>query len=198
MHYFYCSCISKYIQLIWKSWSKAPQVRADLRQYLLRSLLVIAAKKQGGPGERFKSSRAFLQDILEGMSKEDSYRIPVIGEAATMLRSGYPHEQLFPAFYASLILVDLADQVLKSSRILTAIRAGDRHFSAAHDDSINEEWLHYDMPEGFVDEEVTSPTAYIAHRLTNQMNDESERDIEAETAAMFLACSSRQVGGEIS
>ena len=198
MHYFYCSCLSKYIRLIWISWSKAPQVRADLRQYLLRSLLVIAAKKQGGPGERFSSCRAFLQNILDGLSKEDANRIPVIGEAATMLRSGYPHEQLFPAFYASLILVDLADQVLKSSRILAAINAGDSHFSAAHDESINEEWLRYDMPEGFIDEEVMSPTAYIAHRLTNQTSDESERDIEAETAAMFLACSSRRVGGGIS
>jgi len=78
MHYFYCSCLSKYIRLIWKSWSKAPQVRADLRQYLLRSLLVIAAKKQGGPGERFSSCRAFLQDILDGLSKElDSAKFSV-------------------------------------------------------------------------------------------------------------------------
>jgi hypothetical protein len=195
MHYFYYSCLAHYVNLIWKSWSKAPQVRADLRQYLLRSLLVISAKKQGDSRERFRSSRASLEEVLERVIKEDGEKMPVIAEALRTLREG---QDMFPAFFASLILVDLTDQVLTSSRIRGAINAGDRHFSAAHDESINEEWLSYDMEEGFVDEEVNSPTAYIAHLLTNYDNDESERDIEAETAAMFLACSSRQVGGGIS
>jgi hypothetical protein len=198
MHYFYVSCLQHYIPLIWKSWSKAPQVRADLRQYLLRSLLVIAARKQGGPDERFRSSRALLEELLGRVDEENGKKMPVIAEAIRMLRGGLPEDRLFPAFYASLIIVDLATHVFTSSKVLRAIRAADPHFRAAHDDTINEEWLQYDMPEGFVDEEVMSPTAYIAHRLTNQIDDESERDIEAETAAMFLACSSRQVGGGIS
>jgi hypothetical protein len=194
MHYFYYSCLPHYVELIWKSWSKAPQVRADIRQYLLRSLLVIAAKKRGDSRERFRSSRASLEEILERVVKENGKRMPVIGEALRMLRGGYPEKHIFPAFFASLILVDLADQVLTSSKIRGEINAGDPHFSPAHDESVNEEWLTYDMEEGFVDEEVTSPTAYIAHRLTNQIIDERDRDIEAETAAMFLACSSRQIG----
>jgi hypothetical protein len=198
MHYFYVSCLSHYIPLIWKSWSKAPQVRADLRQYLLRSLLVIAARKQGGPNERFRSSLAFLEELLVRVDEKNGKSMPVIAEAVRMLRGGCPKDQLFPAFYASLILVDLASQVFTSSKVLKAINAADGHFRAAHDETINEEWLQYDMLDGFVDEEVMSPTAYIAHRLTNQIDDESERDIEAETAAMFLACSSRQVGGGIS
>lgn len=197
MHYFYVSCLSHYITLIWKSWSKAPQVRADLRQYLLRSLLVIAARKQGGPDERFRSSRALLDELLVRVDEKNNKSMPVIGEAIRMLRGGLPEDRLFPAFYASLILVDLAEHVLTSSKVRRTIHAADVHFRAAHDESINEEWLNYDIPEGFVDEEVMSPSAYIAHRLTNQVENENGRDIEAETAAMFLACSSRQVGGEI-
>ena len=132
------------------------------------------------------------------VDEKNGKSMPVIAEAVRMLRGGCPKDQLFPAFYASLILVDLASQVFTSSKVLKAINAADGHFRAAHDETINEEWLQYDMLDGFVDEEVMSPTAYIAHRLTNQIDDESERDIEAETAAMFLACSSRQVGGGIS
>ena len=195
LHYFYRSCLSHYIPLIWKSWSKAPQVRADLRQYLLRSLLVIAARRQGTPTARFKLSRAYLEDLLRKTNRGNGESMPVIEEAVSMLVRDYSNEHLFPAFQASLILADLADHVLMSTKIRGEIHKDDTHFREAHDDATNEEWLYYDMPEGFVDDKVVSPTAFIADRLTNQIDGESERDIEAETAAMFLACSSHQVGG---
>jgi hypothetical protein len=198
MHYFYRSGVSHYITLIWKSWSKAPQVRADLRQYLLRSLLVIASTKPGTEKERFDSSLEHLRELLTRAKGENGARLPVIEEAVDLLRGDYPRTDLFLPFFASLILVDLAHQFLMSSRIRSAIHAADPHLSPAHDFATNEEWLKYEMADGFVDEDVMSPTAYIADRLTNRINEDAERDTEAETVLMFLACSSRQRGGGVS
>lgn len=53
LHYFYFSSVSNYIPLVWRSWSQVPQVWGDLRQYMLRSLLVVASKTDGSPYERF-------------------------------------------------------------------------------------------------------------------------------------------------
>ena len=193
LHYFYSSCISHYIHLIWSSWAKAPQVRADLRQYLLRSLLVIAAKKQGTPYQRFGLASTALAELLEPMRGPAGERIPVIDDAVKLLRN--TQESLFYPFFASLILVDLADHVFTSARIRGAVNAGDPNLSPASVASSNEEWLDYSMPDGFVDDVVKSPTAYIAHRLTQRNSPQGGRDIEAETAALFLACSSHPVDG---
>ena len=196
LHYFYNSSLSNYIPLIWRSWSKAPQVRGDLRQYLLRCLLVIAVKTEGTPHERFHSARSRLLELLQSLQEHDGARIPVIDEAAARLERDYTEKHLFFSFLGSLILVDTAHHVLTSSRIRGAINAGDTHLrpTAA---TTNEEWLEYDMPDGFVDDVVMSPTAYIAHRLTQPISDGKGRDIEAETAALFLACSSHEVEGVI-
>jgi hypothetical protein len=196
LHYFYRSCISHYIHLIWSSWAKAPQVRGDLRQYLLRSLLVVSAKKQGTPYERFRLARAELAELLEAMRGPEGTRIPVIEEAVNLLKDNkYTEKSLFFPFYASLILVDLADHVFTSAKIRGAVNAGDPHLRPAIVASSSEEWLDYDMPDGFVDDVVKSPTAYIAHRLTHPTSLQDGRDTEAETAALFLACSSYRVDG---
>jgi hypothetical protein len=123
-------------------------------------------------------------------------RIPVIDGAANLLRDNkYIEKSLFFPFYASLILVELVYRVFTSSRIRGAVNAGDDHLQPAIVAGSNEEWLDYDMPDGFVDDVVKSPTAYIAHRLTQSNSLQSGRDIEAETAALFLACSSHPIDG---
>jgi hypothetical protein len=135
-------------------------------------------------------------ELLQSLQEHDGARIPVIDEAAARLERDYTEKHLFFSFLGSLILVDTAHHVLTSSRIRGAINAGDTHLrpTAA---TTNEEWLEYDMPDGFVDDVVMSPTAYIAHRLTQPISDGKGRDIEAETAALFLACSSHEVEGVI-
>ncbi len=194
LHYFYRSCLLHYIPLIWRSWSKAPQVPGDLRQYLLRSMLVVAAKGEGTAYERFRSARFRLLELLNSMRGPEGTRIAVIEEAARRLEPEYTESTLFFPFSASLILVDLAHHVLTSSTIRGAIHAGDLHFRAVHA-ATGEEWLEYDMPDGFIEDVVKSPTAYIAHRLTRSSHDHGDRDIEAETAALFLACCSHKVDG---
>ena len=195
LHYFYCSSHSNYIPLIWRSWANVPQVSGDLRQYLLRSLLVLATKTDGSPYERFEAARARLVELLSSLQTNQSSRSPVIDEALKKLRSeSYTEEHLYYSFDASLILVDLVQNVLTSSRIRGALNA-DPHLSVAKTTSF-EEWLVYDMPNEFVDDCVVSPTAFLADRLSQEGEELDETALEARTSAVFLACASHVKGGQ--
>ena len=193
LHYFYSSCLTHYVPLIWRSWASVPQVWADLRQYLLRTLLVIATKTDGTVYERFRSSLARFIELLEPIEKEHGDRAPAIGEALKRLkRPEFAEKHLFFPFSASLILVDVVDRVLTSSEIRGALNA-DRHLTVAKPTTF-EEWLAYDMPDGFIDDVVVSPTAYLADRLARQIHEiDEEHGLESKTAALFLACASHIV-----
>jgi hypothetical protein len=194
LHYFYCSSLSHYVRLIWRSWSTVPQVWADLRQYILRSLLVVATKTEGTAYERFGSARLRLVEILEGLQSDSTLPAPVINEALKRLKREYAEKHLFYPFAASMILVDVVHQVLTSSAIRGSLNAGDPHFSLAPTTTF-EEWLLYDMPDKFVDDVVISPTAYLADRLSREVQQPEGQALEAKTAAMFLACASHVVRG---
>ncbi len=190
LHYFYFSSVSNYIPLVWRSWSHVPQVWGDLRQYMLRSLLVVASKTDGTPYERFGRARARLVELLGPLENTETSRRPVVGEAVRKLRrDDYVEKHLFYAFAGSLILVDLVHNVLTSSRIRGAINARDSHLSTAATTTF-EEWLTYDMPDEFVDDHVVSPTAFLADRLSRVEYEAEDFTLEARSAAMFLACAS--------
>jgi hypothetical protein len=194
LHYFYCSCLSHYVQLIWRSWSTVPQVWADLRQYILRSLLVVATKTEGTVYERFASARSRLTDLLENLQNDKTAHAPVINEALKRLKREYAEKHLFFPFAASMILVDVVHHVLTSSTIRGSLNGGDPHFRPAQTTTF-EEWLLYDMPDEFVDDVVISPTAYLADRLSRQTLEPQGPALEARTAALFLACASHVVKG---
>jgi hypothetical protein len=187
LHYFYCSSVSHYIPLIWRSWSRLPQVRADIRQYLLRTLLVMAATLDGDEYDRFTVARARCAELIDSIKQEQGVDATVINDAANKLRGDYAEKNLFFPFAGSLILVDVVDRVLTDSGIRGALNAGDKHFSLKKAEL--EEWLAYDMPDIFVDDVIVSPTAYLADRLS-RISGSHEDTLEAKTAAIFLACAS--------
>jgi hypothetical protein len=144
--------------------------------------------------ERFHAARSKLVELLESIREDGEMRLPVIKVAIKRLkRTAYSEKKLFYPFSASLILVDLVHNVLTSTAIRGAINGGDHHFRTVS--TLSEDWLDYDMENGFVDDVVISSTAYMAHKLTHTAGKESVQDLEAETAALFLACSSRLIEG---
>jgi hypothetical protein len=196
LHYFYCSNVRHYIPLIWRSWCHAPQVLGDLRQYVLRSLLVIAAQMGGTRFDRFRSALAQLEALLLSLVSTDGACPQAVGEAIEMLRSKPAQKELFFPFSASLILVDLVQRVLTSSAVRGEIHGGDDHLRREQT-AQQEEWLTYDMADGFVDERVISQTAYLLHRLTRPGNQPSDQALEAETTSLFLACCSNPIRGAL-
>jgi hypothetical protein len=196
LHYFYRSSLTVYLPLIWRSWSPLPQVKGDLRQYLLRSLLVAASKAKGTAYERFRASRLRLIELLDPLSTGGSPGTTTVKAAVALLSSDEEAEKMFYPFQASLILVDVADKVLTSKVIRGSLNSGDTHVSFTPEPASFEEWFEYDFPEGFVDDRVVAPTAYLADRLARRSRQSESTLLEHDTVTLFLACCSHvDMGG---
>jgi hypothetical protein len=190
LHYFYRSSLSAYLPLIWRSWATLPQVRGDLRQYLLRSMLAAASKTTGTPYERFRASRLRVRDLIEPLARGDWGGKTTIQRAVQLLNSEPEVEKLFYPFNASLILVDLTHHILTSTTIRGALHSGDSHLQNLQDDAAFEDWFEYVFPDGFVDDVVIAPTAFLADRLSKRLNIAEDTGLERDTVVLFLACCS--------
>ena len=191
LHYFYLSRVKAYLPLIWRSWSTLPQVRGDLRQYLLRSMLVAAAKSTGTPYERFRTARVWVRESLEPIANANLSGTTTIRKVIALLDDNSQVEELFYPFNASLILVDIAHHILTSSAIRGAIYRGDEHLKISPDPESFEDWFEYDLPKGFAEAIVSAPTALLADRLFSRSGTHDSDTLERDTVELLLACSSR-------
>jgi hypothetical protein len=191
LHYFYASRLSAYVPLIWRSWAPIPQVKGDLRQYILRTLLVASSKLDGTPYQRFKKAKGRVAELLTPLSQGNHRGSRTIREALAVVAGDRSQDALFQPFYASLILVDLARHVLTSDAIRGAVNGRDPHITRKSVPTNFEEWLEYDLPEGFVDTEVQAPAVLLADRLLRNSTLGGPTHLEAETVKLFLACASR-------
>ncbi|HEX2827402.1 MAG TPA: hypothetical protein VHP37_13720 [Burkholderiales bacterium] len=194
LHYFYRSSLSAYVPLIWRSWSIMPQVRGDLRQYLLRTLLVAATKISGTPFERFRQSLTRVSELLARIKHAGGSGTSTIDAALEFLSSKEQVDDLFFPFMASLVLVDLTHHVLTSNAIRGSLNGADPHLKIETNHASFEEWFEYAMPDGFVDDEVAAPAAFIADRLSKKLLYGDAGKLEFDTVLMFLACCSQSTG----
>lgn len=184
LHYFYASRISIYIPLIWQSWAAIPHVKGDLRQYILRSLLTISAKIDGKPYSRFKVCVDRLRELLEDID------VPLVRAVIDYLNDEQQTERMFESFTASLILVDLVNKVLVSQEIRGTLLS-DMHVNWVAEEDGFEQKFEYKLPKGFVEEKIEKPAAYLLDRIVRRLREpETKVALEAETAKLFLACSS--------
>lgn len=189
IHYFYGSRLSVYIPLIWRSWAAVPHVRGDLRQYILRSLLTIAVKESGSPYKRFYTCIERLDELLE-KHIGGILDVPLIHEVRGYLGDEESREALLYPFSASLILVDLVDNVFVSQGIRGEL-LGDPLVHWVSEEGSFEEKFEYRLPEGFIEETVKKPTTYLLDRVMRQLQQsELSVNLEAETAKLFLTCCS--------
>ena len=189
LHYFYGSRLSAYIPLIWRSWAAVPHVRGDLRQYILRSLLIISVTASGSPYERFNTCAERLNELLR-KHIEGILDIPLIKELRSYLADTKLREALFYPFSASLILVDTVNNLFVS-RVIRGKLLGDPLVHWVSDEADFEETYEYRLPEGFSEEIVQRPAAYLLDRVLRQLQQsELPGNLEAETAKLILACCS--------
>lgn len=189
LHYFYGSNLSACIPLIWKSWTEVPHVKGDLRHYILRSLLIISTKIDGTDYERFKTCVGRLKELLE-KQLPDTTGGTLFQSVVDYMKDEQQREDLLYPFSASLILVDLVNNVLVSEGIRSTL-LDDLHIHWKSEENAFEEKFEYRLPDGFVEETVEKPAAYLLDRAIRTLREpEKHCEFEAETAKLFLACSS--------
>lgn len=191
LHYFYGGRATKYIPLIWSSWSAVPSVRADIRQYVLRSLLALASKFNVSNVRRFSLAVAEFKSILkeyEGLQE----RIPILHEVTLVLNDPELLDaEYLHAFINSLILVDLAKEIFFSAQVAASLVDDEKISYSQLEDRIETE-MSYDMPLGFFDDKVDCPIPYLFDRMLRVLRGElSQEGDERNLAISLLAMNSR-------
>ncbi|RNC86260.1 MAG: hypothetical protein ED556_08155 [Winogradskyella sp.] len=191
LHYFYGGRTSKYIPLIWCSWSAVPHINADIRQYILRSLLAIASKIDNNPYERWKLAVQKFRDILASNFPDES-KFPIFTKLKEVIQNDEVLKNYyFNAFKNSLIIVDLVMKVFYSSNIRAKL-LDDEHIIFERDETKQEEELVYNIEEGFYDLKIDCPIPFLFYSMTKILKGEYKiNDIERETSLHFLAMNSK-------
>lgn len=193
LHYFYAGRVSIYVPLIWCSWIEIPHINGDLRQYILRTLLSISSKEEGNSIQRFNISITRFIELLDKY-KDSHLSSPIIREIIDILNNRELLEKnYFSAFKISLILVDLAIKIFHSGSIRSNL-FHDPFVKWKKDETDEEgfeEKFEYTLPNGFVDEKIESPIAYLLFRMTEILNSNSSSiELEKETTLLILALNS--------
>lgn len=188
-HYFYGSKLEAFIPLVWHTWSSVPHVRGDLRQYILRSLLTIAVTVDSAPLERFYESLDIFRELLDKYFSGEN-ECPIILDVRRYLRGENILDKLFKPFAASLILVDMVNNIFFCENIRSALM-DDPNILFVPDENAREEKFQYVFSEDFIDDVVKKPAAYLLDRILKKLEDNDGcADLESETTMMLLACCS--------
>ncbi|MGZ5483667.1 MAG: hypothetical protein ACXWID_16995 [Pyrinomonadaceae bacterium] len=195
LHYFYGGRATKYIPLIWCSWSAVPNVRADLRQYILRSLLTLASKTNASKSnaselkrfefavEDFKSILADNEDLVS--------QFPILDKVREILSDKDFKKNCYNPFVNSLILVDLAKEILFSKTVAAAL-SDDKRISLSPAEDKAETEFEYSMLPGFHDDNVDSPIAFLFDRMLRVLRGEFDAEQEErDITTVFLAMNAR-------
>jgi hypothetical protein len=196
LHYFYGGRVTKYIPLIWCSWSAVPNVRADLRQYILRSLLALASKSNASksPDSQDRRFDNAVEDFRSILADNDNVvkQFPILNEVQKILSdTALLHSDYYNPFVNSLILVDLAKEIFFSKRVAATL-TNDKKISVQPAEDKPEDEFEYSMPLGFEEDKVDCPVAFLFDRMLRVLReqfdpDEEERDI----TTVFLAMNAR-------
>lgn len=187
--YFYNANSEIFILLVWKSWAALPFIHGDIRQYILRSLLVISIEfnEQYDIITRFKASKNRFMEIIDKFENkfENSSVVFKIRDYIDKNSS-----KLILPFKASLVLVDLADKVFFSKAIKKKLLDDDNVDRIDSDNEFFEDFV-YQLPEGFHNVKIGKPLAFLLDRYTRSIDQQiNDDDIESLTVRYFLACNS--------
>ncbi len=190
LHYFYGGRTSKYIPLIWCSWSAVPHINADIRQYILRSLLAIASKIDQDPYERWKIALGEFKTIIANNYAKTS-NIPLFKKLLEVLDDKeLLRKYYFAPFKNSLIIVDLIMEIFYSEQV-RAILWSDENINIENSETTTENEFTYNLPNDFIDVPIRCPIPYLFDRMIKVLNNnENDEEIERQTTISILALNS--------
>ena len=105
--YIYGRKLDQYLLSIWTSWSTESAVANDIKQYILRTLLIIALGVEGKASFRYEKSKLKFLEILELFSKRNGPNY-IFKRIKTLLEDK-SEKDLKTRFYNCLVVADLVN-----------------------------------------------------------------------------------------
>lgn len=117
--YIYNKKLESYLASIWLSWSTMPAVAVNIKQYILRSLIIVSLDLQGNSNKRFESSLLSFRKILSGLAAK-GIESTIIATILSIINNETEKRDLKFRFYNCIIVGDLAYNFLvaKMEKIL--------------------------------------------------------------------------------
>lgn len=191
LHYFYGGRTTKYVPLIWCSWSGVPHVNANIREYVLRTLLAIASKIDTDPFDRWETAIEEFKTIINELP-ERIKQIPLINSLVAVLENRTELDKYyFGAFKNSLMVVDMVMDIFLSKDIRKLFWS-DENLNVESPETSSEVEFSYNVSDDFVDVPIACPIPYLFDRMIHALeNDVDPEYLERNTAIGMLGVNSR-------
>jgi hypothetical protein len=191
--YIYKSNINTYVVSIWVSWSTVMSVNYDLKQYILRTLLVISLSHDGKSSIRYDLCKQKFLDLLDIIAQQvDNSRI--CGRIRDILVND-ADKDLRIRFYNCLLISDLA-HLFFIGKVEDALDNGDTN--TLDEGIVDEEGspIFYDIETNtFEGNKITSKVRFLLDQLIRSTyNSEKNIDdqlLEKTSAWLLLSLSSK-------
>lgn len=183
-YYFYNAQPEIYLPFIWVSWSKVPSVLKHVEHYLLRSILAVASGLPGKVSERFLAAVSVVTEQIAAASRRDPSN-DLLCEALLVLRNEEKIEQLRMPFYPSVLIADVTANILRARSLHAALLGDDPNLDASESG-----WFYRIPLESFIDDQVSSPTAFLLGTLTDSLTNSTLEGSQRASAWIFLALAS--------
>jgi hypothetical protein len=203
MFYFYFDQFDKYNRSVWLSWRTVPTVLSDVRQYVLRMLLVytsidnIYSSDHADFPRRFSRARHQVLAGIRHLNQELGGHDPALtraeellsldvanGDDPLILEAGHP---LFRPFAAAARIAHLARHCFASSNVKKILFSED-----VTGVSLGPDGLEYNLvPRQFSDTPIRSVSEFIAWRArAHELTIGNDENAERLAAWLFIACGS--------
>lgn len=182
-----------YLLSIWASWSTVPSVTIDLKQYIVRTLIVISLSKKGTSKERFDQAKIYFLSILpELVKRKDAFVYDLIKNHL----ENDPNDDLYYRFCNCIIVGDIVFNFF-TGNIEALLENGDTNIAPYTNEVefvTEDDTDMYDLDTGeFPKREIKSKTVFLLDQLLRHVRNKKEghkpSDEETERKSSWLLLS---------
>lgn len=170
--YIYKKDLKAYILSIWASWSTVPSVTSDIKQYIVRSLIIVGLTRRGNTQERFEQAKLYLLSILPKLTQRKS--VFVFDQIQELLEDKKDSDLEY-RFSNCIIIADMVYNFFVGN-IESLLENHDKNLTglATTEESEEDEEIQvYDAePNEFTKIEIKSKTVFLLDQLLRQVRSE--------------------------
>jgi hypothetical protein len=190
--YIYKQQTDIYLMSIWASWSTIPAVANDIKQYIMRSLIVIGLTIDGSVDKRFIAVIAQFKELLNHLKAK--HRNFMYDRILSLINDTDQYDDLKLRFYNCMIVGDLVYNFFVG-KLETLLDNKDKNTlpKGSVDENGNPK-LYYVQRNSFEGEAIDSKVRFLLDQLSREiytdLSDESDECTEKTSAWLLLTLSS--------
>ena len=194
-NYIYKREIQTYLRSIWSSWSTVPAVSNDLKQYIVRSLVVVGLTEEIISTKRFGRVKKQFQDSIQQLLNQNSDEM-ILKRIINILEDPEEEQDLKNRFYNCIIVGDLVYNFFVG-KLDSHLENDDKNYLYPSDLEDGEDFVTYGIDtNSFSGNEIKSKVRFLLDQLVREINSVSKNNSDGfieKTSAWLLLSLSTQI-----